>query len=303
MNFTEIRSRIVLLLVCLGASLAFAAPHPLNYPQGLAVDAKGNLYVANTAVNQILVYNPSGQQLTAKTITANLSSPQQLSFDTQGNLWVTNISFGTVYQQYLSEYAPNGQQINTAYTSNSNQTLVYTPTFAVDSVGNLWMNGVDADNLNVLQVQNGPCAYNSGGVITRHSELYGAFTALAAHGPWIAMGGLSSMTWELVGSLLYGNPDLADVSGSGNPGNGVNAMTFDNNSNLYYVTQEDFGLNGVWFVNLATAAAPVLPINVNYYVHGIAVDSIHGRLYLSNSKGNSIAVYSTSTWLQIGTIQ
>jgi hypothetical protein len=28
---------------------------------GLAVDAKGNLYVANWAINQILIYNPTYQ--------------------------------------------------------------------------------------------------------------------------------------------------------------------------------------------------------------------------------------------------
>lgn len=36
---------------------------------GMAVDAKGNLYVANHGANQILVYNSSSQQMTSKTIT------------------------------------------------------------------------------------------------------------------------------------------------------------------------------------------------------------------------------------------
>jgi DNA-binding beta-propeller fold protein YncE len=96
---------------------------------------------------------------------------------------------------------------------------------------------------------------------------------------------------------------VAHVGGSGNPMNGLVAMAFDNNSNLYYATMEGLGLNGVWFVDLSTAAAPVLPINVGYAIDGLAVDSIHGRLYISNARTNRIAVYSTSTWLQIGTIQ
>jgi DNA-binding beta-propeller fold protein YncE len=285
MDWTKIFARIAAMLLCLGASLAFAVTHPLNYPQGLAVDAKGNLYVANTDANQILVYDPSGQQLTARTITTNINFPQQLNFDEQGNLWVVDVSSGSESQEYFSEHAPNGKQINTAYTANSSHPSAFLAAFAVDGVGNLWTNGVDAQDNALLQVQNGPCAYNSGGVITRHPELYGLFTALAAHGPWIAMGSFYSVSWELVGSLLYGNPDLGHVAGSGNPGNGVIAMTFDNSSNLYY------------------AAAPVLPINLGYRISGLVVDSIHGRLYISNARTNSIAVYSTSTWLQIGTIQ
>ena len=47
----------------------------------------------------------------------------------------------------------------------------------------------------------------------------------------------------------------------------------------------------------------MLPINVLYQISGLAVDSIHRRLYLSKPGTNSIAVYSTSTWMQIGTIQ
>lgn len=38
-----------------------AATYPLNPPQGLAVDSKGNLYVANNNSNQVLVYNPNYQ--------------------------------------------------------------------------------------------------------------------------------------------------------------------------------------------------------------------------------------------------
>jgi hypothetical protein len=202
-NCTKFFARIAAALLCLGVSLAFAAPHPLNWPTSLALDSKGNLYVSNNLGNQILVYNPSGQQLTAKTITANIHSPQQLTFDAQGNLWVVNVSSAdTAFQPYISEYAPNGQQINTAYTANSSHFAIFPSTFTVDSVGDLWMNGVDAQGLDVLQVQNGPSVYNSDGVIHTHSELYGFFTVLAAHGPWIAMGSNFSVSWEMLGPLL-----------------------------------------------------------------------------------------------------
>ena len=44
------KSAKILVLLCLTvfASASFAASSPLNNPRGLAVDAKGNLYVANT---------------------------------------------------------------------------------------------------------------------------------------------------------------------------------------------------------------------------------------------------------------
>lgn len=52
-----------------------AATHPLNSPQGLAVASNGNLYVANNGGNNILVYGPAHVQMSAKTITKNISGP------------------------------------------------------------------------------------------------------------------------------------------------------------------------------------------------------------------------------------
>ena len=302
MNSAKIFARIAAVLLCLAASASFAATYPLNQPMGMAVDAKGNLYVANHGGNQILVYNPSAQQMTAKTITKNVNGPLQLTFDALGNLWVTNLVSGCTSKEYFSEYGPNGKQINTAYTSNAGDNFIV-PAFAVDGVGDLWISDTDGSGQPFLVAQNGPCAYSGGGVIDVFYEQAGTYTAIAAHGPWIALGTATSASWELVGSLLGGNGDLRLLGSSGNPGNGVLAMTFDNNSNLYYATNEGFGVSGVWFVNIPAAAAPSLNVNVGYLLSGMAVDSAHGRLYISNASTNTIEVYSTSTWLLVGTIQ
>ena len=65
---TFARIACTLLCVCAFTSASFAATKPLSYPRGLAVDGKGNLYVANSGGNDILVYNPNYVQVTAKTI-------------------------------------------------------------------------------------------------------------------------------------------------------------------------------------------------------------------------------------------
>jgi streptogramin lyase len=97
MKFRNIRfARTIactLLCLCAFASASFAAPKPISYPRGLAVDAKGNLYVANSDGNDVLVYNPSYGQVASKTITENIINPTGVAFDPQGNLWVAN--YGT----------------------------------------------------------------------------------------------------------------------------------------------------------------------------------------------------------------
>ena len=108
----------VLILLCaiVLAAASSAATHPLNQPMGMAVDAKGNLYVANHGGNQILVYNSSSQQMTSKTIASNINGPMQLAFDPLGNLLVANLVSGSTSREYFSEYAPNGKQITTGYS-------------------------------------------------------------------------------------------------------------------------------------------------------------------------------------------
>lgn len=288
-------------LFCLCTLPALAAT-PLNAPMGLAVDSKGNLYVANNGSNQILVYSPTGQQLTANTISTHVHAPMQLAFDAQGNLWVSNLMAGTTNQENFTAYGPAGKQVHTVYTTHTG-TKFNTPSFAVDWVGDLWISSLDGSGNPFLAVQNGPSPYDGGDLIDGFFVSSGNYTALAARGPWIALGTSGTVSWSLVGSMLGQSADLSRLSGTGNAGNGVVSMTFDNNTNLYFSTDEGLGLYGVWFVNLANGAAPSLNIGVLYRPSGLAVDSIHGRLYLANSATNSIAVYSTSTWLQIGTIQ
>ena len=65
------------------ASASFAA-NPLSYPWGLALDSKGNLYVANANANNILVFSPGYQLQTAKTITQGISVPSGVAFDPLG---------------------------------------------------------------------------------------------------------------------------------------------------------------------------------------------------------------------------
>jgi hypothetical protein len=51
---------------------------------------KATLYVANTNGNQVLVYNPSHEQVPAMTLPANLSQPTGVVFDISGiSGWAT----------------------------------------------------------------------------------------------------------------------------------------------------------------------------------------------------------------------
>lgn len=79
---------IVCTLLCLVvfSSLGFAAS-ALNNPGAVAVDAMGNLWVANQGANNILKFNTSYVLQPKATITAGINTPTGIAVDALGNLW------------------------------------------------------------------------------------------------------------------------------------------------------------------------------------------------------------------------
>jgi len=127
-QIVHITARLVCLMVLV--TVSFAANPTLVLPRGLAVDGKGNLYVANSAANDILVYNSAYVLQPSKTISMGISTPWGLAYDRWGNLWVANNGNNSV-----TEY-PNGQ-LSPAATPT---TLVSCPqALAFDPLGDLWV--------------------------------------------------------------------------------------------------------------------------------------------------------------------
>lgn len=127
------------------ASACLAATHPLNNPKALAVDANGNLYVANVSGNNILIYNTNYVQQTSKTITSNIANPTGIAFDTAGNLWVANYSpsNGSPVGS-IAEYTDGKQNTSATVSGITEPTAL-----AVDSGGNVWVVG---NNLTFLLI-------------------------------------------------------------------------------------------------------------------------------------------------------
>jgi DNA-binding beta-propeller fold protein YncE len=121
-----------LLIALLSVCELSAATNPLNQPRGLALASNGNLYVANSGGNNVLVFNPNYAWVSSKTITAGVDKPTSVAFDSAGNLYVANI--GT---ESVTQYSSAGVQ-NTAGTITA---AINTPEYiAVDGLDNIWVN-------------------------------------------------------------------------------------------------------------------------------------------------------------------
>ena len=270
--------------LALFASTGFAALQ-LKKPAGLAVDATGNLYVANFGLNNILVYSPKYVQLFNKTIKQNISGPEAVALDTFGNVWVANFtgnSNGT--SGYITEY--------TGVTQNTDATINN------DIVGPLYLAFDGLDNLWVLNDGDYVSVYSPTTAFAPPSNLLQEFdTALTTLtvGAGLMASGTSTQTYENSSSVLL--QGTGTIGSEVSYGFGAAAMATDNLGNIY--SSDPSGQVHILPPNFEGASGFV---SLGFTPRGMAVDNKYKRLYASNEAGNEIVVYSTVTGELLETI-
>ena len=266
---------LLLLSLSLCAATSFAATHPLNAPQGMAVDSKGNLYVANYGGNQVLVYSPAYAQLTAKTISANVSGPSGVAIDPSGNIWVANSTGSTAGLGSITEYSAVGGQ-NTTRTITNGINSPYA--IATDAIGDVWVQ----NNFSVVTVY--PAFGSSPPSPIKTIPFTNPVTGIATHGMWAAFGGNNNISLQEISPLLTGVLSVYGIV----PPAGF-SLAYDTAGNLY-----SGNLGDTLTVTTASNNVTTQLVALSYFPYGIAVDSVRGRIYVSDSNGNKIYVYSTA---------
>lgn len=127
----------------------------LIYPNGLALDDKGDLYISDTGTHRILKLNQAGQLTViagtgeggyggdnGPAIKAQLNSPQDLAFDAEGNLFVADSYNHRIRridrQGVITTVAGNGNAPSTGYENPAPKDSLNNPQgIAVDRAGNL----------------------------------------------------------------------------------------------------------------------------------------------------------------------
>jgi len=145
-----------------GISGSQASPTPgpatsshLSYPQGVAVDSSGDLYVADPAANVIEKVTPSGTlsivagngtggaATAGPALSSKLNNPQQLAVDSSGNLYIADDNNNTVDKVTptgtLSIFAGTGTAGTVTPGPASSSKLSNPIGVAVDSNGNVFI--------------------------------------------------------------------------------------------------------------------------------------------------------------------
>jgi len=283
----KITRTFYVLTVCLGVltSAGFAQNLPLRQPLGLAVDASGNLYVANHVGNNILIYNSSYVQQTSETITSGIKQPTGLAIDANGNLWVANYANSNGGASgSITEYTAGVMQ-----SSNTITNVVVGPqNMVLDELGDLWVN-------------------NNGGSLTAYvtAGTFGPPATLQQTIPmsdfWAVGEGAGVLfTGTSTGLCAFSTTQFLFTGSGGCFGlGGLDAVAFarDNTGGVFAETTES-GFSVVYFFPNSGSAfifESSLPFTPSFNESGMAVDNVHHRLYVSERAANRILVYSLAS--------
>ncbi len=266
-----IRITSALLCLCALATAGFAKTNPLSYPRGLAVDSKGNLWVANSGDNNVLEFSPGYSLQTAGTITEGVSNPTGVAFDPIGNLWVANYGAGGSVTEYTA-----GKQVTNNTITNG---ILGPGAIAIDGLGNIL---VENDYVN-LTVYAQPSSFAAPTLLRTINIGQSVYGVTVAEGNF-AIGSNNAVYFGAETSVL----ESGSICCNYNPNDTGFALAADNKGNIY---QGD--LNGVVNVEFPDGVDSSF-LQLSFVPSGIAIDNVRGRVYISNYNGNSISVYSTS---------
>jgi hypothetical protein len=105
----------------------------ISAPSAAAIDASGNVWIANTGSSSLTELSHTGSVLSGATgfTAGSISGPTAIAVDTVGNIWVANGTTST-----LTELSSTGTNVNSSPFTGGG---LSTPTsIAFDGLGNLW---------------------------------------------------------------------------------------------------------------------------------------------------------------------
>lgn len=189
----------------------------LNYPSGIAIDASGNVWIANALGNSLTELSPTGAPLSpgGGFTGGALNAPVAIAIDTSGNVWVAN-SAGNI----VSAFDSAGTAFGTTTPGSGGLSAMAGGAIGIDPSGNVWVGSTvlangKATNSRVTelspQLQAAPNSPITGGGLVSTGP--GATEAIAVDS--------SGHVWV---ANAAGN-DVAELSASGVPLSGANGFT------------------------------------------------------------------------------
>ena len=228
-----------------------------NNPYGIAIDASGNVWVANNGDGTVTSLDPSSGTATAYTVA---KQPEGIAIDASGNVWVTNNGSDNVY-----ELDSSGGSKGT-YSVGSHPMGI-----AIDASGNAWVTNYESDIITEI-------VYPTGSTTKYKTGNHFKGIAVDASGNiWIAN---------------YNNNAITKLNASGGTigtypvGSNPFGMAIDASGDAWVTIQ---GGNAVTVLTPTGGTIGTYPVGASPC--GIAIDA-SGNIWVANSGDNTVSELS-----------
>jgi sugar lactone lactonase YvrE len=265
----------------------------LGQPQGIAIDATGNVWVANLVANTVSEFTALGLAISSATgyKGGGVKGPTAIAIDLTGNAWVANLSSTgeSEFQGYVPQSPSSGFPVCTGASSHG---------LAIDGLNQVWF----ANEFGFSGAYNSEGVQNSGciGVLSSAGVSVGNYGSGYLDNPFgIAIDGTGNV-WI---SNQSGN-SLTELSSSGTPispypgytGGGLDvpdSIAIDGSGNVWAVNAGNSSV--AKFSNSGVALSPSFGFLGGglYRPECLAIDGV-GNVWVANSLGNSLSEFSNS---------
>ena len=286
----------------------------VNFPDSLAVDSQGDVFVANMHNSTVEKFSASGTLL--QTLSNGVGYPNSVAVDGQGDVFVANQSYysnnETLVSPDIEEFSANGILLRTLSNGVNNPSCL-----AVDDQGDVFVASSDNHYMNSTVEE-----FSANGTLLRTLSTGLAdpsSVAVDSHGDVFVTNWNSNTVEEFsaTGTLLLtlsnglGNPNSVAVDGQGDIfvanlngkhnveefsadgtllrtlSKGLNSpssVAVDSHGDVFVANflngpVEEFSANGSLLQTLSTGA--------NSYLHSLVLDS-HGDVFVANTGNNTV---------------
>jgi RHS repeat-associated protein len=263
------------------------------HPGDVAIDAKGNLWVADVSNDRLQEFNEKGEFTktfgTSGTGNGQFASPKSIAFTANGNFWVADAG-----NNRLEQFNEKGEFLKAVGSSGSGNGQFSGPEgIAIDAKGNIWV--ADTYNYRVQEL-------NEKGEFLKVVNPSG-LGAIEPTGLDVGPGGnvwVSDWAGNRVVEFNEGG-ELVRQFGTEGAGNGQfnrpDAITVDSGGNVWVGDQnnervQEFNQSGGYVAQFGTSGSGAGQFAFSYPL-GIAADS-KGNLWVTDTDNNRVEKWSPS---------